>query len=263
MGEYEPKELERIKRTWNDRADTYDGWYRTFNGAAENYVDLELLKEYLPRNKNARILDAAGGTGRIALPLATMGYSATLCDISTGMLDGAKRKMLREGVLDRVEILQCDIRELCFSDESFDFVLCWNGALEAAEELIRVTKKGGSVSLFLLNKFSVIDDFYKDPASTLASIKSTPCYLRHHESQIKAVTPEEARDFFETKGIRVLDIYGVCGWSDVLCIPGKVQDSCDWDGKLFRQTTEIMLELSKEPSVKGLSKHLVLYGEKI
>jgi ubiquinone/menaquinone biosynthesis C-methylase UbiE len=263
MGKYKQKGFERIKKAWNDRADTYDKWYRTFQGAVENYVDLELLKKYLPKNRNAKILDAAGGTGRTTLPLAKMGYSITLCDISPRMLDVAKRKMLKEGVLDKVEILECDIRRLCFADESFGFVLCWDGAIEAAEELIRVTKKGGIISVFLLNKFSVVDDFYKDPDSTLASVKSTPCFMSHHGRRIRAVTPEEARNFLEAKGIRVLDMYGVCGWTDVLGIPEKVQDSRDWDEEFFKQTTEMVLELSKEPSVKGMSRHLVLYGEKM
>ena len=263
MGEHEPKEFEGIKETWNNRAGTYDEWYRTFQGAVENYVDLELLKKYLPKNKNAKILDAAGGTGRIALPLAKMGYSVTLCDLSPGMLDGAKKKMLKEGVLDKVEIFECDIRRLYFSDESFDFVLCWDGAMEAAEELIRVTKKGGRISVFLINKWAyVVDDFYRHPGSSLALVKSTPCYVQHHGYKIRAVTPEEARDFFETKGIRVLDVYGVCGWTDVLDIPEEVQDSRDWDEKFFKKTTEMVLELSKEPSIKGMPRHLVLYGEK-
>jgi hypothetical protein len=38
--------------------------------------------------------------------------------------------------------------------------------------------------------------------------------------------------------------------------------SCSWDEKFFKQVTEMLLRLSKEPSVKGLSRHLVRYGEK-
>jgi hypothetical protein len=36
-----------------------------------------------------------------------------------------------------------------------------------------------------------------------------------------------------------------------------------WDEKLFKQTTEMLLRLSKEPSAQGFSRHLVLYGERI
>ena len=46
------KEAQRIKKTQNNRAVTYDEWYKSFEGAVENYVDWELLKQYLPKNKN-------------------------------------------------------------------------------------------------------------------------------------------------------------------------------------------------------------------
>jgi len=49
----------------------------------------------------------------------------------------------------------------------------------------------------------------------------------------------------------------------VLPIPEELLESTDWDEKLFSQVTEMVLRLSKEPSVKGMSRHLVLYGEKI
>jgi len=248
---------------WNNRAESFDEWYKTFRGAVDTYVDLELLKKYLPKNKNAKILDAAGGTGRITLPLARMGYSVTLCDISRSMLEVAKRKMLREGVLDRVKILECDIHKLYFSDESYDFVLCWNGAIEAKEELIRVTKKRGRISIFLVNRCrGALDLFAEEPASALALINSRSDYIYHHEEKYRAINEEEARNLFEAEGIKVLDVYAVCGWVDVLDIPEKVQNSRDWDEKFFKQTTEMVLKLSKEPSVKGMSKHLVLYGEK-
>lgn len=251
-------------KTWNNHADTYEEWYKTFRGAVDTYVDLELLKKYLPKNKNARILDAAGGTGRITLPLARMGYSVTLCDISPGMLYVAKQKMLREGVIDKVKILECDIRKLYFADESFDFVLCWNGALEARKELIRVTKKGGRISIFLVNRCrGAIDLFPEDPTSALVLIKSRSDYIYHHEEKHRAISEEEARKLFEAEGIRVLDIYAVCGWINVLRIPEKVLNSRDWNEKFFEQTTEMVLNLSKETSVKGMSRHLVLYGEKM
>jgi len=264
MTENKLKKVERSEKRWDNRANTYDEHYKTFHGAVENYVDWELLKKYLPKNKNAKILDAAGGTGRITLPLAKMGYSVTLCDISPRMLDVAKPKMLREGVHDKIEILECDIRRLCFADKSFDFVLCWDGAIEAAKELVRVTKKGGRISAFLVNRCrGAIDLFPEDPTSALALIKSRSNYVYHHEERHRVVSEEEARKLFEAEGIRVLDVYAVCGWMDVLRIPEKILNSHDWDEKNFEQTTKMVLKLSKEPSSKGMSKHLVLYGEKI
>jgi ubiquinone/menaquinone biosynthesis C-methylase UbiE len=264
MIEDEARNVENIRKRWDEHAEKYDEWYKTFHGAVEHYVDWELLKGYLPKNKNAKILDAAGGTGRITLPLAKMGYSLTLCDISPGMLNVARQKMLREGVLDRVEILECDVCKLRFADESFDFVICWDGMAEAAKELIRVTKKGGTVSIFLVNKYgAAIRKLSEDAASALALVQSKSSYFYDEEEKYKAVSVEEARELFEKEGIKIIDVYAVCGMLDLLSIPQEIQESRSWDEKFFKQVTEILLRLSKEPSVKGFSKHLVLYGEKM
>jgi ubiquinone/menaquinone biosynthesis C-methylase UbiE len=264
MIEDKARNVENIRKRWDEHAERYDEWYKTFHGAVEHYVDWELLKEYLPKNKNAKILDAAGGTGRITLPLAKMGYSVTLCDISPRMLNVARQKLLREGVLDKVEILECDVCKLRFADESFDFVICWDGMAEAAKELIRVTKKGGTVSIFLVNKYgAAIKKFREDAASGLALLRSKSSYVYDEEKKYKAINVEEARELFEKEGIKVIDVYAVCGMLDLLSIPQEIQESRSWDEKFFRQVTEMLLRLSKEPSVKGLSKHLVLYGERI
>jgi len=258
------KDSERIKEKCNNSADRFDEWYKTFQGAVGSYVDWELLKKYLPENKNAKILDAAGGIGRITLPLAKKGYSLTLCDISPIMLDAARQKMLRGGVFDKVKILECDVINLPFANESFDFVLCWDGAFEATEELIRVTKKGGRISIFLVNKWAAaINNYYKDPDSALSLIESSPSYLEDEEGKRRADSIEEARELFGAKRIRVIDIYAVWGWLDVLNIPEGVLESRNWDERFFKQTTEMVLRLSKEPSIKGMTRHLVLYGEKM
>jgi ubiquinone/menaquinone biosynthesis C-methylase UbiE len=180
------------------------------------------------------------------------------------MLNVAKQKMLKERVLDKVEIVECDVCRLRFADESFDFVLCWDGMIEAAKELVRVTRKGGRLSVFLINKWgAALSKFHEDPYSALALARSeTSCFYDDEEKYI-AVSVQEARELFEKEGVKVLDIYAVCGLLELLSIPRKVLDSRNWDEKFFTQVIEMLLRLSKEPSVKGLSRHLVLYGDRI
>jgi ubiquinone/menaquinone biosynthesis C-methylase UbiE len=264
MSKDESKDVDSIRKKWDDHAPRYDEYYRTFKGAVEHYVDWELLKGHLPKNKHAKILDAAGGTGRITLPLAKMGYSVTLCDISPRMLDVARQKLKREGLLDKVEVLECDARKLPFADKSFDFVLCWDGGIEAAKELIRVTKRGGKISIFLVNKCgSAIGKFKEDPDSALALLRDKSNYIYDEEEKYLAVRPEQAKEIFQRQGIRVIELYAVCHWLELLALPKEVLESRTWDEKFFSQTTEMLLKLSKEPSAKGLSRHLVLYGERI
>lgn len=264
MSRSKTRDIEYLKKRWDEHAHNYDEWYETFEGAAEHYVEWELLKRYLPKNRSAKILDAAGGTGRITLPLAKMGYSVTLCDISPGMLDVARKKLYEARLLEKVEIVECDVSKLRFDGESFDFVLCWDGMIEATKELVRVTKKGGSVSIFLINKYSAaLSAFRRDPDSALALLKSEIKHISHHEEKHMVIGVERARELFEKEGIKVFEIYAVCGMLQFLSIPEEVRDSRTWDKKFFRQVTETLLLLSKESSVKGLSRHLVVYGKKI
>lgn len=264
MSKDNPKDIESVVKKWNEHAKSYDEWYDRFEGAVEHYVDWQLLKEHLPTNKNSKILDAAGGTGRIALPLAKMGYSITLCDISPGMLNVAKQKLLKEEVSDKVEILECDVCKLPFPDESFDLVLCWGGMNEAVKELIRVTKKGGKISMFLTNRYrGAIDSFSKDPAASIDLVESRSDYISHGKEKHKVTSEEEAIYLFKAEGIKVIETYAVCGWITVLRVPEKILESKRRDEKLFNQVTKMILKLSKEPSVKGMSRHIVLYGKKI
>jgi len=177
-----------MKKLSDEHARRYDEWYETFEGAVEHYVDWELLKGYLPQNRDARILDAAGGTGRMTLPLAKMGYSVTLCDISTGMLNVARQKLLKEGLSEKVEILECDVYKLRFVDESYDFVLCWDGMIGALKELIRVTKKEGKISIFLMNRCrGAIDLFPENTTSALEVFQSRSDYIYHDEEKQRVV----------------------------------------------------------------------------
>jgi ubiquinone/menaquinone biosynthesis C-methylase UbiE len=263
MSGKESRDIEGVRMRWDEHANEYDEWYQTFEGAVEAHVDWELLKVYLPQSRDAKILDAGGGTGRITLPLAKMGYSVTLCDISPAMLDVARQKLRKEGVLDQVEILECDVHRLRFADESFDFVLCWDGMIEAAKELIRVTKRGGRISIFLMNKCgAAISKFREDPKSALALLRPKSTYVYDDEEKHMAVSVEEARELFKKEGIKVIEIYALCGMLESLSIPEQLRESRRWDEKFFRQATEMLLRLSEEPSVKGLSRHLVLYGER-
>lgn len=247
---------------WNP--ESYDDWYNKFEGALENYVDWEILKKYLPKDKNARILDAACGTGRISARLVKEGYLPDLCDISPKMLNAARKKMQDLRVADKVEIVECDIRSLPFEDESYDLVICWPDTLEAAGELIRIVKKGGLISISLPNKWSeVLDKYQEDPEAAFELIDTNQDHVKYKGGDYRIYSPDEAKRIFESMGIEIIKIYGLCGWSDILGMPKDLRHSRDWDQGLFENTVKLILQLCEEPSVMGFSRHLALYGRKI
>lgn len=90
-----------------------------YDGMNTDLTDLKFYKKWLPKNKNARILELCCGTGRLTLPIAKEGYNITGVDITYTMLEEAKTKALEAGL--EIEFIQADIRTLDLS-EKYDLI---------------------------------------------------------------------------------------------------------------------------------------------
>ena len=102
----------------------YDG--NIYDGMNSDLTDLKFYKKWLPKNKDARILELCCGTGRLTLPIAEDGYSFCGVDNSPSMLKQAKAKASQIGL--KVDFMEADIRtldlpekfDLIFADPPFD-----------------------------------------------------------------------------------------------------------------------------------------------
>ena len=79
------------------KADWFDSHYESARGRVRLSLVLERLRSGLP-TPPARILDAGGGTGAFAIPLANDGYDVTLLDASAEWIRLAREKAARSGV---------------------------------------------------------------------------------------------------------------------------------------------------------------------
>jgi ubiquinone/menaquinone biosynthesis C-methylase UbiE len=199
----------KSKKFWDDQAKTYDAIHdefaKTLGGKVDEQMSWEILKENLPEDKSAKILDAGGGTGRWTLPLVKMGYQVTLSDISTGMLGVAREKLRKEGLLDRVEIREADVADLPFTNELFDFVLCWGGPLSCADsergasELVRILKRGGKILVDVINRYyAALHRFEGDPGVAVKMAKSE----FNSSPWGRILSLEEFREMFEDRRMR-------------------------------------------------------------
>ncbi len=93
-------------------ADIYDG-LNTF------LSDLQFYKKWLPKNKDAKILELCCGTGRLTLPIAKDGYNICGVDYTPSMLRQAKRKAAEAGL--EINFIEADIRTLNIQ-EKFDLI---------------------------------------------------------------------------------------------------------------------------------------------
>lgn len=112
----------------------------------------EIIKQ-LNLKESDHVLDVAAGTGEPGLTIAgfVKDGKVTVTDLSEKMLEVAKEKTEKLG-LTNVEIIECDVCELPFADNTFDAVSCRFGfmffedMLLAAKEMYRVLKPGGRIS---------------------------------------------------------------------------------------------------------------------
>ena len=98
-----------------------------------------------------RVLDVAAGTGNASLPAAHAGASVTASDLTPELLDAGRRRAEVAGL--ELEWVQADAEHLPFEDESFDVVMSCIGVMfaphhqDAADELVRVCRPGGTIAL--------------------------------------------------------------------------------------------------------------------
>jgi ubiquinone/menaquinone biosynthesis C-methylase UbiE len=266
-----PEDAEILKERYDEKkAEDFVDSERTFQGRLYRELEWErLVKNYLPEDKGAKILDAGGGTGRMTLPLAELGYRVTLSDLSPGMLAISRKKLREEELLDRVEIKEADLASLPFPSETFDLVVCLHGAfsaadsLNAAKELSRVTKRGGKIIVDALGRYwaathELINNRNPELALKLLKSESNRAYDLHGDWD-RVFTQEEFKELFEENGIRVIGIYG----SFYESLPTEILERQEWDDILLSQVVEIMTYLSEVPSVIGMAGGLILVGEKV
>ena len=93
-------------------ANIYDG-LNTF------LSDLQFYKKWLPKNKDAKILELCCGTGRLTIPIAKDRYNICGVDYTLSMLEQAKVKASEVGL--GINFIEADIRTLNLQ-EKFDLI---------------------------------------------------------------------------------------------------------------------------------------------
>jgi len=125
---------------------------RGFIGTWENPAALRharMVRKLLGLRKGARILDAPCGQGRLAVPLARMGFSVTGVDITAPYIRRVRKQARIEGL--PIRYILRDMRKIAFEKE-FDAVINYGGSfgyfsdvenLDFCKRAFRALKPGG------------------------------------------------------------------------------------------------------------------------
>jgi SAM-dependent methyltransferase len=110
-----------------------------------------LVIERIDPKPGERLLDAATGTGAVAILAARRGADVVGQDLAPVLIDTARERAAQEGVTVLFEV--GDAEAMAYDDASFDIVTSTCGVMFApdhpavASELARVTKPGGRIAL--------------------------------------------------------------------------------------------------------------------
>lgn len=157
---------EQIRGMFDSIAPDYDRLNHILSFGADRSWRKRSVNAVACPDRPRRFLDLACGTGDYSLALARAMHPdsrITGVDISQGMLEIMKRKVLENNLEDKITVINADAASLPFPDSSFNCVTIAFGIRNfqdrgaALREILRVLDKGGQLVILELsmpsNKF--------------------------------------------------------------------------------------------------------------
>lgn len=142
--------------------DTISGNYDFLNHFLSFGIDIHWRKKaikLLQKSNPKLILDVATGTGDFALQALSLKPTKIIgVDISEGMLERGRKKMIEKGVSEMIEMRNGDSENLPFEENKFDAIIVAFGVRnfenlnKGLAEMLRVLKPGGRVVILEFSK---------------------------------------------------------------------------------------------------------------
>jgi 2-polyprenyl-3-methyl-5-hydroxy-6-metoxy-1,4-benzoquinol methylase len=191
------------------------------------------LSQELSGDPSAFVLDAGGGTGGFAVPLAALGHTVTVVDASPDSLAALARRAAEAGVSDRVLGVQGDVHGLLevAAAGAYDAVLLHNvleivddpGAAVAA--VSAVLRPGGLASVLAPNRVAVsfhraLAGHFEEAAHALDDPAGR---YGDGDAVLRRFRLDELVGLLEGHGLAVQDVHGVRVFADL--VPGGLLDA--------------------------------------
>jgi 2-polyprenyl-3-methyl-5-hydroxy-6-metoxy-1,4-benzoquinol methylase len=170
----------------------------------------------------ARVADAGGGTGQLAVPLARLGFHVTVVDASAAMLATCAQRAAAEGpeLAARIATVQADVVEVVgllgagSQDAALchEVVTCVDDPAAVLTALAEVLRPGGVLSLTFANRDWLVQRAgrHGDYAGALRLLDDAAGGdVTHGAASHRAVTAPELDATLAKAGFEVAGLYGV------------------------------------------------------
>ena len=151
---HEGEKASQVEQMFDNIAPTYDTLNHRLSWDIDRGWRRKAIKQLKPFAPQA-MLDIATGTGDFAILAAKMLRPKSLigADISEGMMEVGRKKVLKEGLQGVISFAKEDCLHLSYADETFDAVTAAFGIRNFSNldrglsEMCRVLRKGGHLSI--------------------------------------------------------------------------------------------------------------------
>lgn len=261
--------MSKIRAYYDERASDYDKEEQLLYFRVYDHITWKHTWPYVPRNPNARVLDAAGGTGKWSIPIAREGPKVVLVDLSEGMLEVAKQKISHERLGARIEARQGDIECLDFQDEAFDMVFCDHAlcfvedTTAVIRELARVLKKNEPMVISAQNRYPLsLSEFSEDLEAGMRLLLGKEHFLMRGRIPVHTLFPDDFLSLIESTGVRIAKVVGKGIAITPLVLPMESIWTSNFDQDILDGLMKVELLLSERKDALALAGHIQVIGYK-